>query len=77
MQDTLLYILKQIVDHPDDVTVESTQETEKTLLTIKANSEDMGRIIGKNGRIIRAIRDLIKLVAVKENTYVDIVLAEE
>ena len=39
--------------------------------------EDMGKIIGKSGRIIRALRYLIKLMAVKQGVYVDVVIAEE
>jgi uncharacterized protein len=80
MKDTLIYLLKKIVDHPDDVQVEETQEegdNSKLILTIHANPEDLGKIIGKSGRIIKALRDLIKLMATKQNTYVDIVIAEE
>lgn len=79
MKDTLIYLLKKIVDHPDDVQVEETQDGDnsKLILTIHANPEDLGKIIGKSGRIIKALRDLIKLMATKQNTYVDIVIAEE
>ena len=77
MKDTLLYLLQNIVDHPDSLTIEETKQDERhSVLTIHAHEEDMGKIIGKAGRIIRAIRDLIKLMATKENLYVDVVLAE-
>lgn len=76
MKDTLQYLATQIVDHPDDVSVTETTDNEKTTLTLKVNSEDMGKIIGKQGRIIRALRDLIKIIATKRNSYVNIVLAE-
>lgn len=77
MKKTLEFLLSQIVAHPDDIVVEQTQEESRILLTIHANSEDLGKIIGKSGRIIRAIRDLIKLMAAKEGSYVDVILAEE
>jgi uncharacterized protein len=76
MKDTLSFILSQLVDHPEDVVVDENTNEGKTVLTIHANAEDIGKIIGKQGRIIRSIRDLIKLIAAKHNEYVDVVLAE-
>lgn len=76
MKETLLYLLKSIVDHPDDIVVDEDVSEDKTTLTIHANTEDIGKIIGKSGRIIHALRDLIKLMAAKQGIYVDIVIAE-
>jgi uncharacterized protein len=76
MKDTLVYLLQSIVDHPEDIVVDESVVETKTLLTIHANSEDIGKIIGKQGRIIRALRDLIKLIAAKHMVYVDVVIAE-
>jgi len=76
MKDTLLFLLQAIVDHPDDIVVEESMVEDKMILTIHANTEDMGKIIGKSGRIIRSLRDLIKLMAAKQGAYVDVVLAE-
>lgn len=77
MRDALVYLVSSIVDHPDDLTVEETTDETRTALTIHANQEDIGKIIGRNGRIIRAIRDLMKIIATKRNIYIDVVLAEE
>ncbi|OGG11494.1 hypothetical protein A2Z00_03545 [Candidatus Gottesmanbacteria bacterium RBG_13_45_10] len=77
MKDTLLYLVKELVDHPDDVDVVETKEEARTVLVIHAHQEDMGKIIGKSGRIIKALRDLIKLMATKHNVYVDVMLAED
>jgi len=77
MKDTLIFLLQQIVDHPDDIVVDEEGDQSRVLLTIHANQEDLGKIIGKSGRIIRALRDLIKLMATKQNLYVDVVIAEE
>ena len=76
MKDTLLFLLTKIVDHPESVRVEELNENSKLILTVHAHQEDLGKIIGKSGRIIKALRDLIKLMATKQNIYVDVVLAE-
>ncbi|MBI2404690.1 KH domain-containing protein [Candidatus Gottesmanbacteria bacterium] len=77
MKDILLYLLAHLVDHPEDVVVDEATEEGKTTLTAHIHPEDMGKVIGKSGRIIRAIRDLVKLVAAKNNAYVDVILAEQ
>ncbi|KKU88016.1 hypothetical protein A3A64_00065 [Candidatus Gottesmanbacteria bacterium RIFCSPLOWO2_01_FULL_48_11] len=76
MKDTLQYLATQLVDHPDEVTVEESGEQDRVILTLHVHPDDMGKIIGKSGRIIKALRDLIKLIAAKHNAYVDVVLAE-
>jgi hypothetical protein len=76
MKNILSYLVKQMVDHPEDINITETTQNERTILTLKVNPEDMGKIIGKQGRIIRSLRDLVKLVAAKKNIFVDIILAE-
>lgn len=76
MKDTLIFLLQKIVEHPEDVVVDEQNDADKTVLTIHANQEDLGKIIGKSGRIIKALRDIIKLMATKEHAYVDVILAE-
>lgn len=77
MKDTLIFLVSQIVDHPEEVTVEEKQDGETLVLTIHVHPEDMGKVIGKSGRIIRALRDLIKVIATKRNQFVDVALFEE
>lgn len=77
MKDTLLYLVTAIVDHPDDIVIDEQPSEGRTIYVLHVNQEDMGKIIGKQGRIIRALRDLIKLMAAKQNQYVDIELAED
>ncbi|HCM37277.1 MAG: hypothetical protein UV61_C0012G0014 [Candidatus Gottesmanbacteria bacterium GW2011_GWB1_43_11] len=77
MKDLALFLLHSLVD--DEAAVEIT-ETESDLggvtLTIKVAKEDMGRVIGRDGKVIRSIRDVIKILALKLNKHVDVVLAE-
>lgn len=77
MKDTLEYLVKNLVDHPDEAGVEERQGADATTLIIHVHPEDTGKIIGRGGRIIRALRDCIKAIATKHGAYVDIVLAEE
>ena len=77
MKDVLLSLVRTMVDHADDVAVDSVESEDRTMLTMHIHPEDMGKIIGKNGRIIRAIRDFMKILATKKGLYVDIALAEE
>lgn len=76
MKDTLLYLLQHIVENTEVLSIDEVEEEGKKLLVVHAAQEDIGKIIGKHGRIIRALRDLIKVIAVKENAYVDIRIAE-
>lgn len=77
MKDILHFIVTSVVDHPDDVVIDEHMDGETAVLTIHVHVEDMGQIIGKSGRIIKAIRDLMKIVAVKHNRFIDVVLFDE
>jgi len=66
MKDFLVYIIKEIVGKPESVEISENEDEEgRITLTIKASPEDLGRIIGKKGRIIKAIRNLVKIKAIK------------
>ena len=77
MKDTLLYLITAIVDHPEDIVIDEQPSEGRMIYILHVHPEDMGHIIGKQGRIIRALRDLIKLMAAKQNQYVDLELAED
>ena len=61
------YIVKQFVSHPDQMEITSTNVDEATVqITVKLASEDMGRVIGKQGKIAKAIRTVVKSASSKE-----------
>ena len=77
MKDTLLLIVTSIVDNTDVVTVEE-EEGENGIrnLIVTVAKEDMGKVIGKEGKVIRSIRNIMKIKAMKENVRINISLAE-
>lgn len=77
MKDTLSFFISNIVEHPEDIVIEERQEDDATIFIVHVHAEDMGRVIGKSGRIIRAVRDLMKVIAAKRNQFVDVELFEE
>lgn len=76
MKDTLLYILSHIVDHPEEIVIDEVIEGDRTIYVIHAHVDDMGKIIGKKGRVIMALRDLIKIIATKQKVFADVEIAE-
>lgn len=76
MRDTLHYIVSSIVDNPDAVSVHEEDTDGIVTLTVSVAKEDMGKVIGKEGKVIRAIRNVMKIKAMKENKKINISLAE-
>ena len=66
MKDLLEFLTKSIVDYPKDIVIEEKEEADLTDLTLQVNPEDIKIIIGKKGRTIKAIRELLKIRAIKE-----------
>jgi len=77
MKDLLEYLVKSIVERPEAVKVEAAETPEGFVnLQITVAPEDMGMVIGKGGRIIRALRNLVRVKAIKEGKRVNIELTE-
>ncbi len=76
MKDTLLYILSAIVDNPKKVSIDEQEQEGIVQFTITVSKEDMGKVIGKEGRVIRSIRNIMKIPAMKENKRIMISLSE-
>ena len=66
MKELLLYMAKSLVDNPDKVEVNEI-EGETTTLELRVAPEDMGKVIGKQGRIAKALRSVVKAAATKAN----------
>jgi predicted RNA-binding protein YlqC (UPF0109 family) len=75
-QQFVEYIVKAIVDHPDDVTTERTIDEMGTLISLHVNAEDMGTIIGKEGRTAKALRTLLRVLGAKNNARVNLKIIE-
>lgn len=67
MKDLIMVIAKALVDHPNDVNVKVVEEEQVTIYEIHVNPEDVGKVIGKQGRIAKALRTVVTSAAVKEN----------
>ncbi len=68
MKEFIEFIAKQLVDKPDNVIVEETTPDEKTIeLTLKVDKSDIGKVIGKHGQNVRAMRTLLYAVGGKEH----------
>lgn len=69
--DKLVKLLAQsLVDYPELVEVTQTVDKDATKITLKVAPDDMGKVIGKQGRIAKAIRTVVKAAAIKENVKV-------
>lgn len=72
MKDFLEYVARSLVDKPDAVWVEVEEDGEETLLTLGVDQEDMGRVIGRDGRIANAIRSLLRVMATRDGRHVEL-----
>ncbi len=72
MKELLEFIAKSLVSKPEEVSVKETEDGEMTVLELSVAQEDMGKVIGRQGRIAKAIRAVIKAAALKENKKVNV-----
>ena len=72
MQELVKVLAKALVENPDAVEVEEVEEEGRTILKLHVAQEDMGRVIGKQGRIAKAIRTIVKSAATRENKKVTV-----
>ena len=75
-QEFLEYAVKALVDHPDDVKIERKVDEMGVLLSLKVNPEDMGQVIGKAGSTARAIRNLVRIIGLKNHARVNLKIEE-
>ena len=67
MKELVEVIAKALVNNPDEVVVTETETDRETVLELKVAPSDMGKVIGKQGRIAKAIRSVVKVAASKED----------
>ncbi|MGL5260294.1 MAG: KH domain-containing protein [Lachnospiraceae bacterium] len=72
MKDLVEVIAKALVDNPDEVVVTEKNDGDNITIELHVAASDMGKVIGKQGRIAKAIRTVVKAASVGENTKVDV-----
>jgi len=71
-RELIEYIAKNLVNNPDEVSVKSRQAGSTTILELKVAQGDMGRVIGKQGRVANAMRSLLRVIGDRENTRINL-----
>ncbi len=72
LEDLLLFLARSLVDEPEKVEVEGKETDSRVDLTLRVAPDDMGRVIGRGGRIVEAIRTVMKAASVKANKRVNV-----
>jgi uncharacterized protein len=67
-QEFVEYLVKSLVDHPEDVSVAREIDQQGVKLTLRVHAQDMGQVLGRQGATIKAIRSLLRIVGIKNNT---------
>src|SRR3990167_2476318 len=75
-QEFLAYVVKSLVDHPEDIKVNRKVDEMGVLLSLDVHPEDMGKIIGRQGNTAKAIRTLLRVVGMKNNARVNLKINE-
>ncbi|MDE1924579.1 MAG: KH domain-containing protein [Patescibacteria group bacterium] len=75
-QDFLEFVVKGLVEHPEDVKIGRTVDEMGVLLTLDLNADDMGKVIGRSGNTAKAIRTLLRVVGMKHNARVNLKINE-
>ena len=75
-QEFLEYLVKSLVDHPDDVKVDRKVDEMGVLLSLHVNAQDMGQVVGRQGATAKSIRSLLRIVGIKNNARVNLKIEE-
>jgi len=75
-QQFLEYVVKALVDNPDDVKINRTVDEMGVLLTLSLNKDDMGKVIGRSGQTAKAIRTILRIVGMKNDARVNLKIEE-
>ena len=77
MKEFIELISKKLVQHPDDVQVREIDREDEHVYELRVNPEDMGRVIGKNGSVAKAVRTLLSAAAAKQQIRATLEIVEE
>jgi len=77
MKEFLEYVARSLVDQPDAVHIEVEEDDDQVTLTLSVDQADMGRVIGREGRIANAIRSLLRVMGTKEGRHVELEIVDE
>lgn len=77
MKDLLLYIARSLVDNPDAVRVEVEEDDDEVTLVLTVEERDMGRVIGRDGRIANAIRTLLRVMGTRDGRHVELEIVSD
>ena len=75
-QEFLEYLVKSLVDHPDDVKVDRKVDEMGVLLSLKVHPLDMGQVVGRQGGTAKALRSLLRIVGIKHDARVNLKIEE-
>jgi predicted RNA-binding protein YlqC (UPF0109 family) len=76
MKELVAYIARALVEHPEEVWVQETTRAGRLILELRVAREDMGRVIGKEGRVVNAMRTLLRVLAEREGRPVSLDVLE-
>jgi uncharacterized protein len=77
VKDFLEYVARGLVDKPDAVWVEVDEDEDETVLTLGVDQDDMGRVIGRDGRIANALRSLLRVMAARDGRHVELEIVSD
>jgi predicted RNA-binding protein YlqC (UPF0109 family) len=77
VKEFLEYVARSLVDQPDAVWVQVDEEDDETVLTLGVDQADMGRVIGRDGRIANAIRSLLRVMAARGGRHVELEIVSD
>lgn len=77
MKEFLEYVARALVEKPDEVTVELDEEGDEVTLTLVVDEHDMGRVIGRDGRIANAMRSLLRVMGSRDGRHVELEITSD
>ena len=77
MKEFLEYVARSLVEKPDEVTVEVQEDGDEVTLTLVVNEHDMGRVIGRDGRIANAMRSLLRVMGARDGRHVELEITSD